>query len=227
MNYNIKDVAEKYVGQTEIKGNMGFTNPDFEQRMETVGWRPSYQWCALFTELVWHESFQGDDKMLKLIKDKFSASAYKTYLNFDKVGMTSKKAEVGAVVIWRQFKRGVAQWTGHAGIVTEVHKDHFISIEGNTNDVGGREGYIVATKKRKYNTEVYNGLALVGFVNPSKTAKETDSPFKNKTAGNKFRKWINDTYPDYAKEIDLDRTGAHDNDYILKAWEKYGNEYSE
>lgn len=221
-NFSIKDVAEKYVGQTEIKGNMGFTNPEFEKSMKSVGWKVSYQWCALFSELVWHEAFQGDENMLKIIKDKFSASAFKTFLNFDKVGMTSKTPEVGSVVIWRQVKKGVPQWTGHAGIVTEVHKDHFVSIEGNTNDAGGREGYIVAVKKRKYSFKVFNGLELVGFVNPKDKGSVV---FKNKTEGNKFRLWVNETYPEYAKEIDLDKKGSHDNKYIMKAYDKYGSIY--
>jgi hypothetical protein len=52
-----------------------------------------------------------------------------------------------------------------------------------------------------------------------------DTPFKNSTEGNVFRKWINDTYPDYAKAIDLDPSGSHNNAYIRKAWQKYGTEF--
>jgi hypothetical protein len=51
------------------------------------------------------------------------------------------------------------------------------------------------------------------------------TPFKNTTEGNAFRGWVNDNYPSYARQIDLDRTGAYDNSYIRKAWAKYGNEY--
>ena len=52
-------------------------------------------------------------------------------------------------------------------------------------------------------------------------------PFKNRTEGNAFRAWINDTYPNYATQIDLDRTGAYNNSYIKKAWTKYGTEYTQ
>jgi hypothetical protein len=48
----------------------------------------------------------------------------------------------------------------------------------------------------------------------------------NKTEGDAFRGWINDTYPDYARQIDLDRTGSYNNSYITKAWKKYGTEYT-
>jgi hypothetical protein len=51
------------------------------------------------------------------------------------------------------------------------------------------------------------------------------TPFKNQAEGDKFRGWVNDKYPDYARQIDLDRTGAIDNSYIRKAFDKYGAEY--
>ena len=51
-------------------------------------------------------------------------------------------------------------------------------------------------------------------------------PIKNKIEGDKFRNWVNNTYPEYAKEIDLDPEGKYDNSYIKKAWSKYGEEYT-
>lgn len=53
------------------------------------------------------------------------------------------------------------------------------------------------------------------------------TPFTNNTEGNAFRGWVNDNYPTYAREIDLDRTGAYDNNYIRKAWAKYKAEYEQ
>jgi|6_EtaG_2_1085325.scaffolds.fasta_scaffold03073_2 hypothetical protein len=50
--------------------------------------------------------------------------------------------------------------------------------------------------------------------------------FGSKAEGDEFRAWINKTYPDYAKEIDLDASGSHTNSYIKKAFEKYGGEYN-
>ena len=55
---------------------------------------------------------------------------------------------------------------------------------------------------------------------------KTGGPFKNKEEGNAFRAWVNETYPDYAEEIDLDNTGGYDNDYIMKAWAKHGESYT-
>jgi hypothetical protein len=50
-------------------------------------------------------------------------------------------------------------------------------------------------------------------------------PFKNTEEGNAFRQWVNNTHPDYAKEIDLDKEGSYNNSYVAKAWNKYGGEY--
>ena len=68
--------------------------------------------------------------------------------------------------------------------------------------------------------------------NPSVPSSSSSSgfpatPFTNNTEGNAFRGWVNDNYPTYAREIDLDRTGAYDNTYIRKAYAKYGNEYQQ
>lgn len=49
-------------------------------------------------------------------------------------------------------------------------------------------------------------------------------PLKTEAEGNAFRAWINDKYPAYAKEIDLDRAGKL-NKFVQKAWDKYGAEY--
>ena len=51
------------------------------------------------------------------------------------------------------------------------------------------------------------------------------TPFKNRTEGNAFRKWVNDNYPKFAKDIDLDVTGEYNNDWIRTAYAKYGDAY--
>lgn len=55
-------------------------------------------------------------------------------------------------------------------------------------------------------------------------------PFKNNEEGNKFRKWVNEKYPEYAKKIYLSPSSkskdGYNNEYIKKAWEKYGEEYT-
>lgn len=60
----------------------------------------------------------------------------------------------------------------------------------------------------------------------SSSSTASKVPFKNKQEGDAFRKWVNEKYPNYAKEIDLWLSGSYNNSTITKAWVKYGAEYS-
>ena len=50
---------------------------------------------------------------------------------------------------------------------------------------------------------------------------------KNKEQGDKFRQWIIKKDPSFATSIDLSKSGPFNNEYINKAWAKYGNQYKE
>ena len=177
----IQTVANKYIGEKEIKGNQGFKNPEFERKMKAVGFQEGHAWCAYFAELVWKEAYQQYDSTFIPILDKlFSASAVQTFRNFENFdGFETDREcpEVGDVVIWQNYKNGKPHWTGHAGIVVStesiddpncyyrIHYD-FESVEGNTNSQGGREGIEVAIKKRNTYTHSGNGLNILGFIKP-------------------------------------------------------------
>lgn len=215
----IVDTALSFVGQTEIGNNEGWKDSNFEKLMEAVGWKTGQAWCSYFSEAVYTLAYDKAPFVSKL----FSGSAVRTFDNFEKAGyQVSAKPQPGAVVVWQTKRKGVLKWTGHAGIVVEVHKDYFVSVEGNTNGEGVREGDVVAKRKRTYNFDIYQGLQLKGFILPpdlQKKDQDDSQPFKNKKEGNKFRRWVNDEHPDVAKEVDLDRSGAYNNSYILKAYE--------
>jgi hypothetical protein len=48
----------------------------------------------------------------------------------------------------------------------EVNGKSIKTIEGNTNDKGGREGYTVASKNRLIDFTNDNGLRMLGFIKP-------------------------------------------------------------
>jgi hypothetical protein len=156
------ETAQKYLGETEISGNAGFTQVEFEGKMKLVGWKKGEAWCAYFAELVFKEAYPERAEDFNRL---FSASAVKTYSNFLANGYIGKpEPSPGDLVIWRMFKNGSPSWQGHAGIVSDVlGQTLFYSIEGNTNDGGGREGYIVARKVRDTKRKL-NGLNVMGFI---------------------------------------------------------------
>ena len=157
------EIAEKYLGQTEKPGNMGFTDADFERKMNEVGFQKTHAWCAYFAELVFKEAYP--EKFTELDK-LFSASAVQTFRNFYNAAyLVGYAPQKDTLVIWQKQVEGKPHWSGHAGIVTDVKSTwEFTTIEGNTNDGGGREGYIVAKHERKLYAEVKNGLKVLGFI---------------------------------------------------------------
>jgi len=50
-------------------------------------------------------------------------------------------------------------------------------------------------------------------------------PFKNEEEGNAFRKWLIETKPLKASQLEIDLTGKYDNGHILEAYNLYGKEY--
>ena len=50
-------------------------------------------------------------------------------------------------------------------------------------------------------------------------------PFKNEAEGNAFRKWLIETKPLKASQLEIDLTGKYDNGHILEAYNLYGKEY--
>jgi hypothetical protein len=217
----IIDVAKSYIGQTEIKGNKGFIDPDFEDLMRSVGFQTNHAWCSYFAELVWRQAYAHDPAALAIIKKLFSGSSYRTLRNFEKAGYKAEKtARAGSIVIWRKKRNWEYSRFGHVGICIEVGDDYFKTVEGNTNAAGSREGETVAMKTRKYSFQKENGLELAGFIHPIVLI-----PFKDKTEGDAFRAWVNDVHPATAEKIDLDRSGSFKNSYITEAFKIHGEEY--
>jgi len=160
----LSEVARQYIGQRELQNNVFDPNTDFGKKMHNAGQRDNDPWCALFVEVCLKES---DPDNFALYDKLCSASAVQTFKNF--AGAKFKVVlvpEPDTIVIFQQYKDGVAQWQGHAGIVSEAMEGgrQYKSIEGNTNSLGGREGIEVAEKTRSVNYSVTNGLRLVGFI---------------------------------------------------------------
>jgi hypothetical protein len=164
------EIALKYIGQTEKSGNSGFTEEWLEKRMKEVGWQKGFAWCAFLAEIVFKEAYP--EKFAELDK-LFSGSTVQTFRNFrDAAYPIGNVPQIDSLVIWQTQKDGKPQATGHAGIVVSIKNTwEFESVEGNTNDGGGREGYIVAKKERKVLAEVKNGLKILGFVQINKDVK--------------------------------------------------------
>ena len=161
-------VAKQRLGEEEKKGNSGFKNALYEKKMRDRGWLPPWAWCAFAAEEVWYEALDKDIWSLDKLDSIFDGSAVKTFNNFKntdyKIDYTP---EPGALAVWQNYINGTADWRGHIGVVINMKYDQFFdSAEGNTNDKGGREGYIYAIHTHDILTEMkrINGLRFIGFV---------------------------------------------------------------
>jgi len=157
--------SESLVGQTEVAGNMGFTNEEFEKLMQQVGWQPGDAWCVYFVKLSWYNMAPEflKDKILK----KVSGSSLQTWDNLknDPSFIVSSIPKPGDMAIWRLYDNGQPTWNGHAGVVKHLGFGNFTTIEGNSNPSGpSNEGYIVSEKTRPLDFVAKDGLRLLGFV---------------------------------------------------------------
>jgi hypothetical protein len=150
--------AKAYIGQKEISGNAGFIDKEFENKLRFIGWQPPMAWCAAFAKRCVYEAATMDE--WKRIGEHMNMSALGTYNSLKAAGCKiSQVPVVGSLAVWQHG----STVQGHIGIVSSVQDDtNFTSIEGNTNALGGREGDIVAEKKRK--TTPMGNLTLKGFV---------------------------------------------------------------
>lgn len=156
-------LAKQYLGKKEKPNNSGFEDPAFEADMKNFGeWLPTYAWCACFCQMIFRKSYPEKSDALKKL---FDPSTRKTFENFKAAKYTiSQKPIVGALVIWASYVGGKMQWTGHAGIVTEIVNDNvFKSIEGNTSGAGSRNGDRVNENTRTLSVKS-NGLNVMGFI---------------------------------------------------------------
>lgn len=157
-------VARRYIGQTEITPNRGFTDHVFATRMKNAGWKPGDAWCMYFVRMVAIEAAPNATWFHALLTSH-SQITLANCMASDRV-VVSQTPRVGDIVIYQYVKNGIAENRGHGGIVSRVGADSFYSIEGNTNEAGSSEGTTVLEKMRTYAWSETTGLRLRGFIRP-------------------------------------------------------------
>ena len=162
--HRLVEVAKQYVGQTELPGNRFTDSTPLGRLVHGAGQKDGEAWCAYFVEGCAIEAYP---ELKQQLTKFFDASAVKSYHNFKAAGFKTTTTDPipGDIVVFQRYHKGVAQWQGHMAIVEAVMPGRgFITIEGNTNDLGSREGIMVADgRKRDYKFNP-NGLTLLGFI---------------------------------------------------------------
>ena len=140
---NAAETASKYIGVREKTGKND--GAEVERFLRHVGLGKGFPWCAAFVKTCLLES--GVESAHKINGMALSCENKKNFIW--KNGTHIKEPEPGDVftLYYPQLKR-----IGHTGFYEKPYNSKFyVSIEGNTNSEGSREGDGVYRKKRSYN----------------------------------------------------------------------------
>jgi hypothetical protein len=145
MNLKLIEIARKEIGTQEDPKhqNTGSAIKKYQDADNLPG--QGYPWCASFVDWDVAEYDKVNPIGIPLPK---SAAAFDLIKWGEKNGLLvfepfidGTKPEPGDIVVYS---------FSHCGIVSSVEDDTFHAIEGNTNAQGGRDGYEVAERSRKY-----------------------------------------------------------------------------
>ena len=125
--------------------------------LKGTGW----PWCAAFVAWVIRSA---ELRTGVKIPWTFSASCDVIFADLKARGLLRSRPEPGDVFLVRgRTKIGYSSWDAiHIGFVTRVQGDFFWTIEGNTNNDGGREGVAVMEHKRKISSRFWFGRVVDG-----------------------------------------------------------------
>jgi len=118
--------------------------------MRSVGWRPSFSWCAIWLKLITLKALKKAEypqTQIDFIQKLFNPNSQQTYKNFDKVGLTSDEPEVGYGAIYKY--KGCS---GHTVLIESVDDGLFGTYEGNSGD------------KVSHKHHLLNDYQLMGFL---------------------------------------------------------------
>lgn len=130
-------VAITQVGVEEIPRGSN-AGPEVEEYLKAVGLPAGYSWCMAF---VYWSCVQAAKKLNTIVPILRTAGVLRLWN--ESVMQRIKEPTVGCIFIL-DYGNG----KGHTGLVERFDKTYIYTVEGNTNDKGSREGYMVARRKR-------------------------------------------------------------------------------
>lgn len=135
------EIAITQIGVEEIPRNSN-SGPEVEIYLKSVGLSKGYSWCMAFVywctqKAALQLTFKNPLKRTAGVLDQFNSRPF----------LIAFAPQPGDVFIM-DFGKGL----GHTGIVEKIVGNTVFTIEGNTNSLGGREGYKVCRKKREITT---------------------------------------------------------------------------
>jgi hypothetical protein len=133
------EIAIAQIGVQEDPGHKN-TGKQVEKYLARVGLGPGYSWCMAFDYWCFDEAAQKMGRKNPLFKTGGVLEQWRQRKGEFRV-VTPQPGDI--------FIMDMGKGQGHTGIVEKVNEEGTVdTVEGNTNDVGSREGYEVCRRKR-------------------------------------------------------------------------------
>jgi hypothetical protein len=118
-----------------------------------------FPWCAGFVQTIFDLACSAAGrKFTEMIPRTFSCDGLGLYalsknrlIPQAQISKRLKEISPGDIFLIKHPQNKL-DWT-HTGLIESVGRGHLVTIEGNTNDEGGREGYEVCRRRRDLGTE--------------------------------------------------------------------------
>lgn len=136
-------IAKAQIGVEEIGSSN--TGPAVDQYLKAVGLEPGQPWCAAF----WCWSIRKAAADLKVENPVKMSGSCRTLANWAAESGILRQVPIAGGAFLRWSTVGGEYRAAHIGHVTEVRGANFWTIEGNSNNTGGREGRAVVTLRRE------------------------------------------------------------------------------
>lgn len=142
----VMQIARAEMGQQEKPrgSNWGGKIPQY---LASVGINTPAPWCAAFVYYVFEHAH---DVVNVLPRTGYTPLIQRWAKEHSRIIPAQKAEKADLILFWFPALKRV----GHVAIVGKVEQTHVWTIEGNTNDEGSREGYEVARRKRKLNSNM-------------------------------------------------------------------------
>ncbi len=151
-------MAQQQIGQQELPlgSNSG---PMVDKYLLSVGLNPGYAWCQAFVYWCFANAAARLNYRCPVIRTAGVLDCWNKTSTSQKITKAAVLKDPSLVLPGYQFILLYGGGKGHTGIVEKAEGQVIYTIEGNSNDTGGREGYEVVRHKR-----LITDKALCGFI---------------------------------------------------------------
>lgn len=133
----VLEIAITQIGVEEIPRNSN-SGPEVEIYLKSVGLPKGYSWCMAFVYWCTQKAALQMD-----IKNPLKRTAGVLDQYNSRPFLVQTVPQQGDI-----FIMDLGKGLGHTGIVEKIVGNTLYTIEGNTNNIGSREGYKVCRRKR-------------------------------------------------------------------------------